>query len=89
MQTELHQSHLLPKPINTNRYPITDPASKAYRTIVTEVRERLRKTGCARLHEFLKAEVVTTMCKEVEERLDLADSTSSYQNVYLCDDNPD
>jgi len=89
METKLCQNSLLSDLINTNRYPITDPTSMAYGGVISKIREKLKETGCAQLSGFLKDETVTAMCQEVDERLNLADTTSAYQNAYLCDDNPD
>jgi hypothetical protein len=89
MQTKLCNNSLLSDLINTNHYPITDPVSMTYRDLILKIHEQLKKTGCAQLSGFLKNEAVTAMCQEVDERLNLSDTTSAYQNAYLCDDNPD
>ena len=86
---KLCQNSLLSDLINTSRYPITDPTSKAYEGVILKTREKLKETGCAQLSGFLKDEEVTAMCQEVDDRLNLAGTTSVYQNVYLCHDNPD
>ena len=89
METKLSQNSLLSDLINTNRYPILDPTSKAYGDMISKIHEKLKEAGCAQLSGFLKDEAVTTMCQEVDDRLNIADTTSAYQNAYLCDDNPD
>ena len=67
---KLCQNSLLSDLINTSRYPITDPTSKAYEGVILKTREKLKETGCAQLSGFLKDEEVTAMCQEVrsEER---------------------
>lgn len=74
--------------IDLNRYPIHQPESEAYRTLLAQIQAELAGDGCAVLKSFVHAKGVEALCSEADSLSDKAFSSSARTNAYFGVDDP-
>ncbi len=68
--------------VNLSQYPIDQPHSVEYQTLVDDLRKHLVSKGMINLEDFLTPEGVVTYRQEIESRSDIAFHAISERNPY-------
>ena len=74
--------------INLNKFPVHEPESKKYQSIIKEAREALEFDGCYVLQSIINADAIKAMQNEASSIENLAHYTSNKVNVYFSKDDP-
>ena len=68
--------------VNTDSYPIHDLENQLRQELLATVHSELEKTGCARIPNFIRSQVVEEMAKEASQLHSLAFWPTEKQNPY-------
>jgi hypothetical protein len=71
--------------VDTTRYPIVEPDSDAWKTLVTQVQSELDADGCCRLSNFIRPELIDELRLEGERIAPAAHYVVETVNVYNID----
>ncbi|MGI9351780.1 MAG: HalD/BesD family halogenase [Rhizobiaceae bacterium] len=74
--------------IDTEIYPLNDPCSDNYSTMVAAIRSKLSEDGCAVLKGFVKKEIIGKLVREADKAAPHGHNSKSRTNVYFSEDDP-
>ncbi len=75
--------------VDLERYPIDDPQSDRYQTLVAGCQADLAAVGASVMEGFVRADAIDRIVAQVEPREHLAFHKVKHHNVYLEADDPD
>ncbi|MDL4775433.1 HalD/BesD family halogenase [Actinomadura xylanilytica] len=71
--------------VDTARYPLADPASGDWRSVVARTRRELREAGCSVLPDFIRPALADVLRRECAALADLAHDDVETVNAYNID----
>lgn len=74
--------------VDTDRYPITDPASPAYRDMRAAIEAELGERGCSVIRGFFRPEAIAAAARQAGQLAPLADRNDIVTNAYSTTDDP-
>ncbi len=75
--------------VDLSRYPVHQPGSEAYKSLITQISGEIETVGCAVLKNFVKKEYVPVFAEEAESVSDLGHRSFNRTNPYFGKDDPD
>lgn len=79
------EAAMLERVVDTGRYPLTDPAGRAWDELVAGVRDDLRRTGCSVLPDFVRSALTDTLRRQGAAVAPLAHDDAEVVNAYNID----
>jgi hypothetical protein len=76
------EARVIGQVVDTDRYPLTDPASGAWQTAVSRARQELRADGCSVLPDFIRSDLRETLRAEGAAVAPLAHYDVEQVNAY-------